>query len=76
MRRLLLMFLIVLTGCIQEKPTKYTVKSSTDDDMFLNDLNASLDSMTAEVEYILVRGEDCEKDTIIDHVRYIFTKEE
>lgn len=35
-----------------------------------------VDLMTAEGEYILVRGADRNYDTIIDHFRYRFTTEE
>lgn len=39
-------------------------------DEYMRRLNAYLDSMTREGEYVLVRGSDRNYDTIIEHVRY------
>lgn len=50
-----------------EHPEKY---------LSTEDLEKRLDSMTAQGEYILVRGSKRNYDTIIDHVRYIYTTEE
>ena len=42
----------------------------------LDDINRELDSMTAAGQALIIRGSDREYDTIIDHVRYRFIKEE
>lgn len=52
-----------------EHPEKY-------DNRTMDELNEELDSLTAQGEYILVRGSDRNYDTIINHVHYIYTTEE
>lgn len=42
----------------------------------LTDLDKELDSLNALGEYCLVRGSDREYDTIIDHIRYKYVKDE
>ena len=42
----------------------------------VDELNAHLDSLTAQGEYMLVRGSDREYETIVGHIRYIYVKDE
>ncbi len=37
----------------------------------VDELNAELDSLTAQGEYMLVRGSDREYETIVGHIKYI-----
>ena len=67
-----------MIGCgeSKKKDNKVEVKKGQSYFEYIDSINKELDSLTALGEYILVRGSDRNYDTIIDHVRYIYTTEE
>jgi hypothetical protein len=75
----LLLLVVTIIACsttTTKKENKVVVKKKQSYFEYIDSLNKELDSLTALGEYILVRGSDRNYDTIIDHVRYIYTTDE
>lgn len=78
MKTIIAVLLFVMVGCgeSKKKDNKVVVKKMQSYFEYIDSINKILDSLTAEGCYILVRGSDRDYDTIIDHVRYIYTTDE
>ena len=71
----MLLALIVILGCGHSQECHEVTQDIDYSAYSVDELNKHLDSLTALGEYCLVRGSEREYDTIIDHVRYIFVKD-
>lgn len=78
MKGIVWLILLMLAGCALAPSNKDSSDSSDKSENIQTEkeLDSMLDSLTAEGEYCLVRGSDREYDTIIDHIRYRYVKEE
>lgn len=73
---LIVVLMMGLAGCSQRDGKLSESSHKNPDQMSLNELNAYFDSLNAEGFACIVKGSDREYDTIIDHIKYRYIKDE